>query len=129
MKLKIGKDKEFAEEFASNNNLTLAEKDGEYFVEIDNANCNVPAVSTEDLNMVYRDLYREIEWQNRYLNERMDYIHERLSKHNEGHLPPIKSNEQMAKAIEALGLSEEYEVVKKKIYNESFASMNCDILR
>lgn len=52
-----------------------------------------------------------------YLREEIDYINNRLSDHfNNGHLPAIKSTEQMTRAIDSLGLSEEYSVEKRVLY-------------
>lgn len=61
------------------------------------------------------------------LNDRIDFLHQRLSdhrsdvwnwqdEHNKGHLPKLKSKEQMKKAIKALGLEDEYEVIPSTIY-------------
>lgn len=59
----------------------------------------------QDLNYAFRSLSYQI-----------DYLFESLSAHRQGHLPPIKSTEQMERAIKSLGLDKEYDVEKRTIY-------------
>lgn len=77
----------------------------------------------------------ELEWQlkslNDYLNYRADYARQDIetlfsiiSKHFDGHLPNPQGASQMQKAIDALGLSGDFEVIKKPI----FASMRKDTI-
>lgn len=59
------------------------------------------------------DIVRSIE----YLRQDIDSMYKILFSHMEsGHLPAVKSAEQMARAINKLGLGDEYEVQKKMIY-------------
>ena len=51
-----------------------------------------------------------------YMMQEVDYLYKVLGSHFQGHLPPIKSTEQMSRAIEALGLDKEYEVEPRVIY-------------
>ena len=51
-----------------------------------------------------------------YLHRRIDSIWTELYKHYDGHLPSTKSAEQLQRAIDKLGLSDEYSVQKKVIY-------------
>lgn len=64
----------------------------------------------------------EFEMAMEYLNRRLAYIEEDfynyVNWHSKGHLPPINSAEQMKRALDALGLSEEYEVAQKVIYSK-----------
>jgi hypothetical protein len=52
----------------------------------------------------------------KYVYEEIQWVYRELREHKEGHLPPINSASQMSKAVDALGLSDEYEVAKKVIY-------------
>lgn len=80
----------------------------------------VTAKQLEDLymsmcsNLDY--MYRMISSMEGKMWESEARMHENLWKHLEGHLPPIKSSEQMERAIDALGLGEEFQVAKKTIY-------------
>lgn len=62
-----------------------------------------------------------------YLTRLVAYCEEELYKHeSNGHLPSVKSAEQMKRAVSALGLDDEYDVQKRTIYastNGSVAKM------
>jgi len=67
----------------------------------------------------------------RWLREDLNYLKESFYKHKEGgHLPPITTVEQLSRALNVLGLEEEYEVKKKQIYldNGVYASTRFEIL-
>lgn len=55
-------------------------------------------------------------YQSEYLMSEINYLYQSFARHQEGHLPPVKSAEQMARVVDKLGLDKEYEVVKKVIY-------------
>lgn len=58
----------------------------------------------------------DLQYAFRSLNYQLEYLWESLSRHMQGHLPPIKSTEQLERALKALGLDKEYEVEKRTIY-------------
>lgn len=60
-------------------------------------------------------VYEHIDYKFKYLREEMSYMMQVFQNHMKGHLPKVKSNEQLKKAIKALGLEEEYEVYKPQI--------------
>jgi len=49
------------------------------------------------------------------LGSALSYHMDSFSDHKKGHLPPVKSNEQMKRAVAALGLEDEYDVPKSTI--------------
>lgn len=74
----------------------------------------------EELECMCQNLYyafqyamEEIQYLGRYVDsvERELYAHE-----SNGHLPAVKSTEQMARAVDALGLNKEYDVQKRTLY-------------
>lgn len=70
-----------------------------------------------DMKNMAEGLYKYFDRRCSYINERMDDLWRALFEHKEnGHLPKVNGAEQMKKAVEALGLSDEYEVQKKRIY-------------
>ena len=80
-------------------------------------------VSQDDLNNLAQNLYMSIDriysmvsdmYSRIYDSE--DKMYEMFWQHQKGHIPAINSVEQMARAIEALGLSSEIEVQKRVIY-------------
>jgi hypothetical protein len=54
----------------------------------------------------------------KYIKQELEYLWKRIANHEENHLPQVKSMEQLKRAIKALGLEEEYEVVPQRIYAE-----------
>ena len=76
-------------------------------------------VKEKDKNQENFDRMHSLIWQ---LHQNMaDYIgnlHGRLNDHIDSskHLPPISGPGQMAKAVKALGLSDDYDVKKRVIY-------------
>lgn len=57
-------------------------------------------------------VYDHINYKFRYLQEEISYVLQLFRDHMKGHLPKIKSTSQMKTALEALGLEDEYEVMK-----------------
>lgn len=55
------------------------------------------------------DVYRNVAM---FEDEMFSYI----NKHRQGHLPPIEGAGKMQKALETLGISDDYEIEKKSIY-------------
>lgn len=53
----------------------------------------------------------------RYLSRLIGYLQEDLMSHmDNGHLPAVKSTEQMKRAVSALGLDDEYNVEKRTLW-------------
>lgn len=66
-----------------------------------------------DAEYYYSDLCRSLE----YIKEEIYFLREKLYQHIEkGHIPPVKSGEQLDRIIKLLGLDSDYEVKKEKIY-------------
>lgn len=55
-------------------------------------------------------------YQSEYLMSEINYLWQQFARHQEGHLPAVKSAEQMSRVVDKLGLDKEYEVLKKVIY-------------
>ena len=53
----------------------------------------------------------------RWINERISWIQDDISKHLRGHFPAIPSTEQMQRALKILKLDKEYKVEPKVIYS------------
>ena len=80
-------------------------------------------VTKEDLENLARSLYSSLDYYYRYIENVYSKIYsvennmwQALSDHMIGHIPKIKSTEQMTKVLEVIGLDKEYEIVKQKIY-------------
>ena len=117
-KIKINVNKEFAEAFASKNGGEVVELDGELFLENKAYDCSSKEVQA-DKSVSYDDLKclgESISYQFKYLREELSYIYKSMQDHREGHLPKIKSKEQLKRAIKALGLDEEYKVEPQVLY-------------
>lgn len=69
-------------------------------------------VTKEDLEWVTEMLLEEIQ----YLHEKWGWLEDEIYQHKKGHLPKAKSAEQLQRAIDALGLSAEYEVGKDTLW-------------
>jgi hypothetical protein len=124
------KNKALAEKFANHikaeRNLDSAttEKDGKFFVEYSIADycekttsCEPCAPTMEDLSRLANFLFQEMQYQMNWLWAEIDWIANRLYKHeSNGHLPPINGAEKMKKAIDVLGIGGDYEVQKPVIY-------------
>ena len=72
------------------------------------------------------DLYSSLNSVYRYMDSRCDEMYRRMDRlvrafaiHQRNHLPSPKSASQMQKAVDALGMGEDYEVKKGVIYVES----------
>ena len=74
------------------------------------------------MDAMYRDIYAYMDYKDRQYKAELNYFYEMWENHRAGHLPNVKSAEQMKRAIDNLGLNEEYEVAKRTI----FASMTDD---
>ncbi len=61
-------------------------------------------------------LYSYINMLDRYNNESIARLWNRIYEHESGHLPKIQTPSQMKNAISVLGLSEDYEVQKRIVY-------------
>lgn len=64
---------------------------------------------------VYRSIMSELEWYNKWTNERINDLEIQLANHNKGHLPPILGASRLEKAMEALGISGDFVVEKQTI--------------
>jgi hypothetical protein len=69
-------------------------------------------------------LMKEVQWQMNWINSEIDYLYTRFYRHEDGHLPSIKSPAQMEGALKALGINEDYEVKKKVIYASGKIQVN-----
>lgn len=58
----------------------------------------------------------EIQYRERWLQNRLDDIYDYMDEHRKGHLPPINGAEKMEKALKVLGIGEDYEVRKPVIF-------------
>lgn len=109
-------EKELAESFASKNDgeVSLLE-DGSGVIEI--ASYDEKAESTaNEVDKLYDYVSKRCEMYYRWCQERMNYMQKDFYEHLKGHLPSVKSKEQLKRAIDALGLNEEYEVKPTVIY-------------
>lgn len=91
-------------------------KEGEVLLAYDDK-CPTAKASIDDetferrLGYIYDTIREEVQW----ISRRIDNVYKALAEHQVGHLPCVKSAEQLEKAIKALGLANEYEVEKTKI--------------
>lgn len=60
-------------------------------------------------------VYENLQWEFKYLYRELDYLYEWVDKHQEGHLPNMKTKSDMDKALDVLGQSDNYEVAKPTI--------------
>ena len=93
---------------------TIEEKENDVLVayEVECKSCE-----EENEREMYCQMYREFDRRMEYVWARMDRMEQRIWKHeSEGHIPPIKSAEQLQRALAALGLDSEYDVQKRTIY-------------
>jgi hypothetical protein len=70
----------------------------------------------ERMSYVWRDISALYEKIYQLRNDLYNEIYTFINKHEEGHLPKIQGPEKMQKAIEAIGLGGDYEVMKRVIY-------------
>lgn len=64
-------------------------------------------------------VYDVMEYQRYYIKELesyLMYLESAFYKHQEGHLPKIEGAGKMQKAMDVLGISEDYEVIKKPVF-------------
>lgn len=61
-------------------------------------------------------MYYLIESMGKYLNYLEQDFYNYISYHNKGHLPAIMGAEKMQNALEVLGISEDYDVVKQILF-------------
>jgi hypothetical protein len=61
-------------------------------------------------------MYRSMDRQCEYMNERIDRLARAFYEHTDKHLPNPQTPSQMQKAVTALGMGEDYEVKKRTIY-------------
>ena len=61
-------------------------------------------------------LVDDLSYQFRWVNQDIQNLYNMFYQHLQGHLPPLNGADQMQKAIDALGLSGDYDVQKKTIY-------------
>jgi len=74
---------------------------------------STPTYEEMDRSISY--VYDHMNYKFDAVREEMGYFMKILQNHMKGHLPNVKSNEQLSKAIKALGLEGEYEVYKPMI--------------
>lgn len=67
----------------------------------------------------------------RNIHDRMDYLSREFYnyyfKHQEGHIPPIKTASQMQKALKAIGMEDDFEVKKPNLYISASAKKGLTI--
>ncbi len=66
-------------------------------------------------------IYNYIDYVAKNLYSSLDYCHERMSKHEIGHLPKINGAGKMESVLKKLDLADDYQVIKPALY--SFASV------
>lgn len=74
------------------------------------------------INHLRQTMYNLHDSHAKRINDNHNNIHDRMDKHMEGHIPAIKSVEQMNGAIKALGLDKEYEAPKRQVVNMAGSS-------
>lgn len=87
-------------------------------------------------NKVSRDeLFSELNSMFSFIMDEIDFVHMRLNRfvddHLDGHLPKIKSNQQLNQALDVLGLDDEYEVVPQRVsvaYNQEGHAENINVV-
>lgn len=52
----------------------------------------------------------------RSISNQLQYLWQAFQDHMKGHLPAVKSTEQLQRAIDVLGLGDEYDVQKQTVY-------------
>lgn len=102
---------------------SLEEKDGLFEISFESkASYDSPkeqaAPTWDDYYNLSKAIYSEMQYQIKWVREEMSYAMQRFNSHLEGHLPAIKDAGKMQKAIDALGMSDSYEVRKQPVYVE-----------
>ena len=78
---------------------------------------NYTAEKAVDAANIIDDLVSNVSRRIDYIHQRIDSLSNDLYDHKySGHIPPIKSVEQMNKALKSLGLDSEYDVAKRTIF-------------
>lgn len=135
MKFKFtSKSKQVAEKFQQyikadrNVESSLVEKDNKFHVEYSVADyCET---KTADANCEYLKLcdfqdvmsryaqyfFQEMQYQFNWVWAEIDNLYSAFYDHKKGHLPPINGAEKMEKALTALGIAEDYEVMKPIVW-------------
>jgi hypothetical protein len=106
----------------------IKEQGGQFFVEYSVADYAAPApadpceyVKIQDfqdtLSRLAAYLFEELRYQTAYLSRRLDYLSDAFYDHTSvGHLPKINGAGKMQKAMDALGISEDYQVLKPAVF-------------
>lgn len=71
---------------------------------------------SESVESYAKSIFSEMDHYRSYMMEEIAYLEKRIRNHEKDHIPAIKGAGQMKKVIERLGLEEDYEVEKAKIY-------------
>ena len=124
--------KKFQQELKSKRNLDSELKKTEegYAVEYSIAEISIADDDKEDgkeksvcmedvyavVSSVYRTVMAEMSYQVGWIQAQIDWINMWKREHSEGHLPPINGAEKMEAALDALGISGDYQIQKPVIY-------------
>jgi len=95
---------------------SIEEEDGKFAVAYCDEPKSAPKANAEYTAEAMEKVYSYFQSEFNYMWRRIDAISEELWKHKDNHLPCPKTPSQMQKAIDALGMGDDYEVEKKKIY-------------
>lgn len=73
-------------------------------------------LTREEMYSVIDSMYRAMYGESKYLAESIDRLYNVIAAHMEGHLPKIQGAEKMQKALEALSLDGDYQVMKPVVF-------------
>jgi len=90
---------------------SIEEEDGKFAV----AYCEVASEGEDESEEVEKKL-DYVKSEISYLHNRISNLAEAIYRHMDNHLPNPKTPSQMKTALDALGMGDDYEVEKKKIY-------------
>lgn len=114
MKKINAKNKDLAEKIAQSiDSEVVEEENGEFSVAYYCKEESETAKYSKD--EIYDIIYKCLDQEVRYIYDSIRYLREELYDHKEGHLPKM-SFDHLKRALETLGMDDEYELKKKVIY-------------
>ena len=84
-------------------------------IKADMATCKPEDMQSQLTEMV-NSIYNSMSNMRDYIYSDINYLHDRISKHLDGHLPAIKGAAAMNKALKSLGCDGDYQVQKQTVY-------------
>ena len=89
----------------------------------------VEMASFDESEMEYMEYaMEELKYEVKYLRSELNYVYSSFAEHcQKGHLPPVIGAGKMQKALDALGISDDYAVEKKFIYANKHGDFEVDL--